>query len=78
MSSIPDHDPALKFHPLLASREVAMKSQKQNNKAPRPFKSSQSERGGWSGGRQQGFIPAPKFPQPVKKTAPPAPSEEAP
>ena len=54
-----------------------MKSQKQNNKAPRPFKNSQSERGGWSGGRQQGFIPAPKFPQPVKKVAQPLPPEEA-
>ncbi len=54
-----------------------MKSQKQNNKAPRPFKNSSSDRGGWSGGRQgNSFIPAPKFPQLVKKVAKPSSTEE--
>lgn len=54
-----------------------MKSQKQNNHSPRPFKNNQSDRGGWSGGGRSSFIPAPKFPQPVKKNAKPNPPESA-
>ncbi|GEP46305.1 hypothetical protein [Brevifollis gellanilyticus] len=42
-----------------------MRSQKINNRAPRPF-NNQNASGRWAGG-QGGFIPAPKFPQPVKK-----------
>ena len=44
-----------------------MRSQKQNNRSPRPFK-NQHAAGRWSGGSGGGgFIPPPKFPQPVKK-----------
>jgi len=43
-----------------------MRSQKQTNKPPRPFK-NQGGAGRWSGGQGGGFIPAPKFPQPKKK-----------
>lgn len=50
------------------SDQTVMKSQKQNNKAPRPFKNKNSGRD-WSGGSQSsGFIPKPKpKPQIVKK-----------
>jgi|JI6StandDraft_1071083.scaffolds.fasta_scaffold00857_14 hypothetical protein len=62
-----------------------MKSQKQNNKAPRPFKNNST--GGWSGGRgTNAFIPPPKpsllarknAVQAEGKTPPPAPDEAAP
>lgn len=44
-----------------------MKSQKQSNKAPRPFKNKNSRRD-WSGGSGSGgFIPGPKLVQRVKK-----------
>ncbi|MBE7496389.1 MAG: hypothetical protein HS117_15715 [Verrucomicrobiaceae bacterium] len=45
---------------------TTMRSQKQNNRSPRPFKNQQTS-GRWSGGSGGGFIPPPKFPQPVKK-----------
>ena len=52
-----------------------MKSQKQSNKAPRPFKNKGSGRD-WSGGSQSsGFIPAPKpKPKIVKKSDAPKPA----
>ena len=44
-----------------------MRSQKQNNRSPRPFKNQQAS-GRWSGSAGGGgFIPPPKFPQPTKK-----------
>jgi hypothetical protein len=43
----------------------SMRSQKQNNRAPRPFK-NQNSAGRWSGGNG-GFIPGQKSPPPVKK-----------
>ncbi|MBK8095330.1 MAG: hypothetical protein IPK32_26005 [Verrucomicrobiaceae bacterium] len=45
---------------------TTMRSQKQTNRSPRPFKNQQTS-GHWSGGAGGGFIPPPKFPQPVKK-----------
>lgn len=50
-----------------------MRSQKQSNKAPRPFKNGSSG-GRWSGGQGSGgFIPAPKIIQRVKKPESPPP-----
>ncbi|MCX6855878.1 MAG: hypothetical protein NTV80_13345 [Verrucomicrobia bacterium] len=50
-----------------------MRSQKQSNRAPRPFKNQNSTKG-WSGGGG-GFIPAPKVNHLIKKIAPkPQPS----
>lgn len=43
-----------------------MRSQKQNNRTPRPFKHPHAS-GRWSGGSGGGFIPSPKVPQPVKR-----------
>ncbi|MBE2283430.1 MAG: hypothetical protein IAE77_08205 [Prosthecobacter sp.] len=44
-----------------------MRSQKQNNRPPRPFK-NQQDSGRWSGGSGNGgFIPPPRVPQPMKK-----------
>lgn len=53
-----------------------MRSQKQSNKTPRPFKNKGSGRD-WSGGsRSSGFIPAPKpKPKMVNKTDAPPPLE---
>jgi hypothetical protein len=53
-----------------------MKSQKQSNRTPRPFKNKNSGRD-WSGGSQsRGFIPTP-MPKPTiaKKSAVPSPTE---
>lgn len=45
-----------------------MRSQKQNNKAPRPFKSGNSQYG-WSGSsRNDGYIPGAKPVQKLKKS----------
>ena len=52
-----------------------MRSQKQNNRPPRPFK-NQHGSGRWSGSQAGGgFIPPPKFPQPAKKQNPPPPEK---
>ena len=51
-----------------------MRSQKQNNRSPRPFKNPQGS-GRWSGSQTGGFIPPPKFPQPAKKQSPPPPEK---
>jgi hypothetical protein len=61
----------------LSNGQISMRSQKQSNKAPRPFKNKSSGRD-WSGGNQGGgFIPAPK-PIFKKKTPflPPLPKPE--
>lgn len=51
-----------------------MRSQKQSNRAPRPFKNQNSTKG-WSGGNQ-GFIPAPKVNLHLKKIALPSAPEK--
>jgi len=52
-----------------------MKSQKINNRAPRPFKNKADR---WSGGNSQGFIPVSTKPvqRPAKGAAPNPPSPE--
>ena len=58
-----------------------MRSQKQTNRAPRPFKNNQSA-GKWTGGSgSSGFIPGPKVVPRVKKPEgipPPAPDSDTP
>lgn len=58
----------------------SMRSQKQTNKSPRPFKSGQSDRGWGSGNRDAGFIPGGKPVFKAKKTAatPPPTSDPSP
>jgi len=52
-----------------------MRSQKQTNKAPRPFKSGNTQRG-WNGGQGGGFIPGQQPGFRAKKNAPSTPATE--
>jgi hypothetical protein len=52
-----------------------MRSQKQNNRSPRPFKNRQDQ-DRWSGVQKGGFIPSPKSAPQVKKAATDAAAEK--
>jgi len=52
-----------------------MRSQKQNNRSPRPFKNRQDQ-DRWSGVKKGGFIPSPKPAPQAKKAATDAAAEK--